>query len=360
MSKRPSEADLLALIEGELKPDEAARVRRALEADPTLLAWVEGAMQDRAALARLSEKDARLEAPGLVEDAMAAAERRALFEDDAPIPIGRARSGWSPGGWKMAAAAAVLLVAGASIALLPVLRGGQVAPSLPGPVASEDAANGEGGEDALALSEPEPLEQETQIASARSGEREPVSPSEGALPSEMLQSPRAVVGDLDRRGAGVRPPGAAGEDVETRSASPLPDVFDLDRAVDLALEGRASVRVRFEEGTPPEAVLDDLPGAAWRPTFEGAPPDRLLRRAGEESLVLGELRLPRERAEAYAAMAALSERAASVELIELSEPIEPVIDADRTSGSSPWWLEPATEWRWRLRMPALVDPAPRE
>ncbi|MEE8508875.1 MAG: hypothetical protein V3T07_07410, partial [Myxococcota bacterium] len=107
MTDRLDEADLLALIEGELDPDRAADLRRRLEADPQTRALVEGLGRDRDVLRSAPD-------PMVPRDFLADLEpllaRRMLTE----VPVGEfrrrhARRQWPR--WTTLAAAAMLAIA---------------------------------------------------------------------------------------------------------------------------------------------------------------------------------------------------------------------------------------------------------
>ena len=100
-----TESDLLHLVEGTLPPERRDAVRRALESDPALLRSVERLVADRRGL-RVLGRETPGAPPGLLEDAIAGAERDALLPG-AGAPV-RARTG--PGRRTYAIAAAALLV----------------------------------------------------------------------------------------------------------------------------------------------------------------------------------------------------------------------------------------------------------
>jgi len=79
MARRISEDDLLAFIEGDLPEERRDEVRRALEAEPDLLEWAEGAQTDRSMLQDWGRAGASIAPPDLVEQAMRQAERDALL-----------------------------------------------------------------------------------------------------------------------------------------------------------------------------------------------------------------------------------------------------------------------------------------
>lgn len=83
MSARITEDDLLALIEGELPAHRVPDVRAALEADPALRARVERMILDRNRLRALASQSVEKAPPGILDDALAAAARDALFDEDA-------------------------------------------------------------------------------------------------------------------------------------------------------------------------------------------------------------------------------------------------------------------------------------
>ena len=83
MSARITEDDLLALIEGELPAHRVPDVRAALEGNPALRARVERMILDRNRLRDLASQSAEKAPPGILDDALAAAARDALFDEDA-------------------------------------------------------------------------------------------------------------------------------------------------------------------------------------------------------------------------------------------------------------------------------------
>ncbi|MEC9373225.1 MAG: hypothetical protein VYC34_05245, partial [Planctomycetota bacterium] len=129
MTNRPSEDELLAYLEGESSPDESAAVRAAMEADPRLRAWIEAAARDRALTQMWGDLAAARTPGGMVEDAMALVERRALLDSESNQHKATGRS-WRP---HLAAAAVLLLAGGSAVILAPQIFG-------PGPASTQMAA----------------------------------------------------------------------------------------------------------------------------------------------------------------------------------------------------------------------------
>lgn len=118
MREKPTEDDLLDLVEGRLPSDRVAILRAALAEDRELLARVEAMVRDRRALR--AEAPDRPRAPaGLVESAMERAEREALLGPAAgdrvltPSPHGRRPIMFGA----LAAAAVVALAAGIALSI---------------------------------------------------------------------------------------------------------------------------------------------------------------------------------------------------------------------------------------------------
>ena len=82
-----SQDELLAWIEDDLAPGDAADVESRLDLDPELARWARGARADRDAILDLARAEGAAAPRGLWRDALAEAERRALLLDVEVAPI---------------------------------------------------------------------------------------------------------------------------------------------------------------------------------------------------------------------------------------------------------------------------------
>ncbi len=237
-----SEDSLLALIEGGLDDAAEQRVLAALASRPDLLATARAMRRDRALLAELCDVEAPPEVASAIEGAI---ERAALLDapaafDDlppAPISINRARrSNRWPG--VLAAAAAVALLAG-GVGFWALSRGG----STPvGPIALNEAPA-----DAT-VREPAP-ESRTRIASAepdRPGAMTDPGANAAALEQPAAESDTAtLLANADESPVQEIEPAPA--TVLAAAAEVIPARVDsIERALELASQGRLAVRVRAD------------------------------------------------------------------------------------------------------------------
>jgi len=193
MSHRIEEHDLLAWIEGELAPERARLVEAALDADPGLRAWAEAVAKDRSLL-RASGVDAEARAPrGLVEDAIAIVERRALVgADTGTAQRSHRRLRITP--VRMGIAASLLL--GISLlSLWPLLTGSSTPGrrASHGPVAEAPSLKGDEGPAIAALPKDDAAD-DTMLAMADTTGRDL---SEALRSSEQLTGAAPVVADAD-------------------------------------------------------------------------------------------------------------------------------------------------------------------
>lgn len=366
---------LLALVEGEpLSPSDRSRAERALASDPALAGLVESLRADRLALVALGS--ARMPAPADLVDrigaALDAAALRALAGEEAvaavAVPVSRveytrpsiiARIGASR--WlRPAALAAGLLLAGGIVLIAARAILHRQAPAVPVAVNPQPDAPS-----------PEPSAAPAGLAHA--------DPADAVAP----ESPEAA--------SPVIAPDAPG----TRVAAAKPRYgIPLDRALELAAEGRLAIRVRAagdpalarqriarvapaQDGplddtlrlavasptpssgplpvpgpipAPAIAVASPRPGtpAPLSPTLE-APAQPAPWRLVDSTFVA---RLGPSRAELRALLRSLEAGAIAVEAIELPQPLHPGpgTEADELL----WWTRAAT-WSEPLRVPVALE-----
>lgn len=234
MSKRLSEEEILTLIEE--GGDEALEALAA--EDPGLARWVRAAKRDRETMLAMGRSPEReMQAPeGLVEDALAEAERRALVGTTTHAPGRRERAGRrTPAGHRrlrvtplgVTIAAALFIAAGAAT-VLPVLIG------QPGP--------GLGPSGPVAMQEDEPDEQlasEPGDAIALADRLEgPAGPAQ-----DMIGSAAAVSGNADDSVGPAQSAGARTPDASTSARAAASPDEDAPKA------------------PPPKALAPDLPTA---------------------------------------------------------------------------------------------------
>ncbi len=131
------EQDLLAWIEGELPNDRRAIVEAALNADPELRRWADAAVKDRSRLQSWGDAASSAVPPGLLDDAIAAAEREALVGQATAGVIGPAGGRFRLSRTQLAAAAGFVLLAGGAVLFAPVIW--PAGPGSTGPVALNNA-----------------------------------------------------------------------------------------------------------------------------------------------------------------------------------------------------------------------------
>lgn len=194
MSHHLDEHELLAWIEGELPARREAEIRDALASDPELLAWAEQARADRAALRAWGESMDTSAPSGMVEDAIAMAERRALLDGDGSdlrlVGGGerpKSRIAGFPSG-RLAAAAVLLLAAGAGVLMWPQIMGPA---STPGPVVAERP----GGAEEESRDQLEDAAADQAPSDRTTRERAFADRRSGASPPSDLNGARPVVGE---------------------------------------------------------------------------------------------------------------------------------------------------------------------
>ncbi|MEO1128167.1 MAG: hypothetical protein AAFX05_00500 [Planctomycetota bacterium] len=337
MSHPVTEHDLLALVEGRLPADRVEAVRAALSADKELLRRVEGMVRDRRAMERLG---ASAPAPlGMVEGAMAAAERGELLQHPATGRSGdrhRSRRRIIP---FAIAATFLLLVSGVVAVVLLVSSPSQQ---------RERVAQAEESVTRM-------YEQGSVIMPEWEQPEEPMLPGMVALDpvtGPTVDEPLTIV-----REAFVATPDPVLEEwfrsVEERAAAAP---MDIDRAVDLLLEGRLALQtdvdpattraVAGEQGVSEPALItmaDTATDSTWALPLTYPHGDREALRAALEG-ALDELRMM---------------SGASVELVEATEPQNgapprPVLSFEDVL----WWATPHDQWvrRDTVRLPVRVEP----
>ncbi|TVQ32873.1 MAG: hypothetical protein EA376_04295 [Phycisphaeraceae bacterium] len=192
MNHRIEEHDLLAWIEGELAPERARIVESALDADPGLRAWAEAVARDRSLLSA-SGADAEARAPrGLVEDAIAIVERRALVgADTAGSQRSHRRLRITPVRMGIAAS---LLMGISLLSLWPLLTGSSTPGrrASHGPVAVAPSPSSDEGP-AASASQSEPADDTLfALADTRDGEE-----TSALRSSDLLTGAAPVVADAD-------------------------------------------------------------------------------------------------------------------------------------------------------------------
>jgi len=270
-----SEDALLALIDGTL--DEAAerRVLDTMASRPDLMASVRAMRRDRALLSELCDLEAP---PGVTEAVEAAVERAMLLESPsafadlppAPIAIRRAHVPTSPRHhYALAAAAALALLAG-GVGFWTLKGGGSGGSG--GPAGTRIALNAPERQDSASE-----FKDQLSLAGAPPGAADARAQSEAA--------PAAAKAAVSDAAPSVPIPVVAVNDapaIDTAAPEPVPAarVVSLERAVDLAAQGRLAVRVRPRSMSEAIGGMDAIAsrdtGRAWRlsspipPGHEGA------------------------------------------------------------------------------------------
>ncbi len=318
MSKRMSEEEILALIEEQGASDE--RLESLAADDPQLARWIRAARRDRE-LAESLENGVR--APeGLVEDALAEAERRALVGATTHAPHAgrkgrRAGAGRTPAGHRrirvtplgLTIAAGLFIAAGAAT-VLPVLisqPGQGIAPT--GPVTSNGGApeSPEQNEQTLAQTEPP--------ADSPTGPLDPLQ--------SMVESAAPVSGQADdsvgATGARAAPDEPARPDVALPEAAPS-------QWLTLAKQGRLGVLASEWS----DAALRDLGARSLAAVTINPPGARVV---ASLEIDVDEQRV-RERVEQSRQAGGETAR-----IVALEDRFEhgPALEPDRVF----WWTEPA-------------------
>jgi hypothetical protein len=140
MSRPVRDEDLLAWIEGEATPEQAAQIEAAIAEDARLRAWATGAQADRDMLRAWGEPGASIAPPDLVEQAIAMAERSALLDApaDGLYELKTQRGPFrlfTPA--RLSIAAGLLIAVSAGILATPALQGGRKPIVAPAPGANE-------------------------------------------------------------------------------------------------------------------------------------------------------------------------------------------------------------------------------
>ena len=397
---RPDDADLLAFVEGHPLPREReVAVLRALDADPMLARQLELLRADRAALMSLADEPAPA---GLIEAAEAALERGMLLgleksgtpvADRPPVSLVRPmrRGFWETfmadrAGRQMAAAAAVLLVAGGATYFTAValsgrgpVEGDRIAILEPDPQAptfvEEDNAGGR-----LADTSGEPAGTEPGAAASTIAEHAASpAPAPDETPTMIAAAPAPVTAaqavDLARerrlviRVSGPRPERAAArvEREAARSARPgstpwlmRPDVPSallalIDRPAAPALpeampDGPSTPAIAAREGQPPASRQHSISpfSGAPRPTPDAA-----------AALYIAEVRLDE------AAIESVARRLGGGELTITFEALDEPLPADLFPEAPPvhpdavlWWSRDPGTWRVWASVPVVVEARP--
>lgn len=318
MTERPTENDLLDLIEGRLPAERVEIVRAALMGDRELLARVEGMVRDRRVLQESAASDPR--APrGMTQESIARAERDALFGTGRPS---RRTLRGRPVLVGLAMAAGVALVAGGVALTLSSM-------SRPGKIIHTVYGNSGAAPQKI---EPEPVP-ESAVASA------PWTPPE----------PIAVVPKPDEQiDAWTRQLAEAPADPSPADSAEISPAWLTDETVRLAMEGRlklevpAGVLVAQEDSRDTPLCAIDRPRllAVRFKTDEGA--DGLRRALG---------RLPSRIPGVMSALIRATERPTGTDESAAVEPIS--LDPEDVL----WWTRPASEWARYSRVYVTVAPA---
>lgn len=366
MARRISEDDLLAFIEGDLPDDRRDEVRRALEGEPDLLAWAEGARADRAAMQEWGRPGASIAPPDLVEQAMRQAERDALLGAAGLDEAHRPRVLFRFTGPRAALAAMLVAAAGIGFVYGPGLYNqltGSPAPAVTPPLpnrqadmmeseslARADDARRERAQDAPAATgladagrveesaAGAPAPAESRMAMSKAAEADEafagVGPDANGVPMELALAPEADDG-LDALGARPEALRAIGDELEqgAAAAAPAPSLT-LDDAARLAGERRLTVRV---EAASPAAVADAL--LAGEHAFRIAP--------ATDDAEGGAVALIIETEAGPAGLDALLQAvgALGVSRVQMAERGEPVaLPPARDASDVLWWSRPPASW----------------
>ncbi|MFG0275903.1 MAG: anti-sigma factor family protein [Phycisphaerales bacterium] len=390
MARRISEDDLLAFIEGDLPDDRRDEVQRALEGEPDLLAWAEGARADRAAMQEWGRPGASIAPPDLVEQAMRQAERDALLGAAGLDEAHRPRVLFRFTGPRAALAAMLVAAIGIGFVYGPGLyqqisgsgapsatppmptRQSQMADAGLGAVAGAESAESRreaaSGERAFAELEEQsvasapgdaPLESAgaSRMAMAKASEADAAfadaEPDANGVPMELALAPSLDEGDGAGR-ARTDTLRAIGDAIEQGVAAPAPaPTLTLDDAARLAGERRLTVRV--EAAAPPDLAASLLAGDH---DFRIAPaPDD----ADATTLIVEIDAGPAGLDALLQAVGALG--ATHVEMVERGEPV--ALPAARDASDVLWWSRPPASWpgmgsavALRIEAGASVPPPP--
>lgn len=335
MSARITEDDLLALIEGELPAHRVPDVRAALEADPALRARVERMILDRNRLRALASQSVEKAPPGILDDALAAAARDALFDEDAE------RAERSRGRRTQ-----MLVAAGIGVVLLVGWGGGMLWYVGPGSAERRQASTPMPGSTirhAEMAAHPDfapatPATDETEVAEVAEEETETDPMAALAEVWERLQSPDLGTDDdglLSEFLAAAR--AADGLDQPARPASPEIASVSPEEAAPLLLSGRVRLVVDGEARPPAYASDDDSqrripqPPAPKRITLD-------VDEAQPESFVS-------DLAEAVMDLEKRVGRPVHIQILPESDPerasVRPKLEFDDVF----WWLSDPASWR---------------
>ncbi len=347
---RPTEQDLLALIEGELAPERRAAVESALRADPALAERVRRMAADREGLRELGATD---RAPrGVVDEAMAKADQNELVQVDTGGPVRSASLARGSRGRRvqMAAAAGIgiglvgvwvwlmLMVSSPSGGVEPrQMRGIELVDRTGEDAAPAGLADATGPEDiGPAAPQREPEVDEPSLAEM--------------LPRSIDEPERAGDGLLGEWMANIGEPGG-------EAGVPGLERVDFRRAAELALDGRLRIEI-LGDGSGGLLLAD-----GGRPTW-GAPG----RRPSLEEMAEDGWRAELEyRADSSVADLALALERMVTELeartghrvclrpIESGAPDADAAPAPVLEASSVlWWGEPASQWATRMVVRPVV------
>lgn len=318
MTERPTENDLLDLIEGRLPAERVEIVRAALMSDRELLARVEGMARDRRMLQESAASDPR--APrGLSQESIARAEREALFGGGQPS---QRPSRSRPVLVGLAMAAGVALVAGGvALTLSSMSRPGKIINT----VHDKSAKT------------PQRFDDEPAADSALA--TTPWTPPE---PIVVVPKPDEQIDEWTRQ---LAEPPAESSLADAAEHSPA---WLTDETVRLAMEGRLKLEVpagvlvaQEESGAAPLRAIDRPRLLAVRfKTDEGA--DGLRRALG---------RLPSRIPGVMSALIRATEQPSPTTDPAALEPIS--LDPDDML----WWTRPASEWARYSRVYVTVAPA---
>lgn len=359
---RFDEGDVLAFVEGQLDAARADEMRAALDRHPEVRVMVDAMRTQRRILASFGDEQAPRELMGRVGDALKAAPETIVIARQPGVVHVRPNPlrifVESRIGRRMAAAAALLLVAGIGIMLI-----GRVI-------------------------------ERTPIGETRSGFDVPLAMNETPATPTTSTAMTSVVDDQNA----ADQPALAKDLIEDSAAGPT-DVPVLaaaqpitpERAAELALEGRLALRVigqddraasalariaEQSDGSGTWRVRADVPRSivaalAPRPTpvdvergpaladDDGSGNAFLIERSNDQTPPVVYLLESAATPEALAgALEALSARVhAPVEFVELDSPIETpaVVDAR----SVLWWNTPIDEWGVRIAVPVIVERSDR-
>ncbi len=318
MTERPTENDLLELIEGTLPAERVEIVRAALMNDRELLSRVEAMVRDRRALKDSAASDPR--APrGLSQESIARAEREALFGGGQP----RRHSARSrPVLVGLAMAAGVALVAGGvSLTLSSMSRPGKIIDTV----------------------------RDTSAKTPQQFEPEPAPESDVAATPWTPPEPIVVVPKPDEQiDAWTRQLAEAPTDSSPADPLEHSPAWLTDETVKLAMEGRLKLEVpagvlvaQDGSGAAPLRAIDRPRLLAVRfKTDEGA--DGLRRALG---------RLPSRIPGVMSALIRATEQPSPTLESATAEPIS--LDPEDVL----WWTRPESEWARYSRVYVTVAPA---